>query len=189
MDAELESKLEKANEETEKYMTITAQQSGRIGELQRDVRQGSEAVEEIGQELKGMAQSLSIKDKAIRDLRNKLSKSETIGAATQHVLGYVLRWILIPVVVASLIVIGTGLLTSPLELGDRLMSTAVVAVVAIAVVLETAVWRGAKVDGVRRLTWYVKLRRCRRWVYGVLGTVLLGLTSRFIWEFLPSVVQ
>ena len=186
VEAELKLKLEKTQEEAQKFRSITEQQSSQIGELEKDVREGSATVEELQRELSNTGWSLAERDKVLSELRTRLSKSETEGATTQRGLNYLVKWVLMPVVVVSLLVTGTGLLTTAMGVASPVIATAFVAVVGLAAVLGIADWQGSKVEGVKRMIWYIRLRRWRRWVYGTLGTIFLGLISRFIWHlFLP----
>ena len=148
------------------------------------MREGSATVEELQRELRNAGGSLAERDKVLSELRTRLSKSETEGATTQRGLNYLVRWVLLPVVVVSLLVTGTGLLTTAMGVASPAIATAFMAVVGLAAVWGIADWQGSKVEGVKRMIWYIRLRRWRRWVYGTLGTILLGLISRFIWHLL-----
>ena len=181
-DAELKLRLGETREEAQRLRSITEQQSNEIGELQRNVGRGSATVEKLERELRHSGRSLHGRRKEISELRAKLSKSELDSAATELILDYAFKWVLYPAIVASLIVAGTGWLASALDFASPVTATAVVAVAGLAVVLGVADWRGAKIEDVRRTTWYTRLSKLRRWGYGVLGFIFLSLVGDFVWE-------
>ena len=184
LDAELRSKLERVEQETAEFRSVVAQQSKQIGELQEELRQGSATVQELQEELRTARYSHSHSNEEILELKAKLSESETEGAATQRSVHYLLKWIFLPSVIVFLLTTGTALVASSIQVASPSMMTTLVAVVGLAVVLGLAERQGTRVDGVRRMAWYIGLRRWRRWVYGALGTILLGMASRYIWQFL-----
>ena len=184
LDAELRSKLERVEEETAEFRSVVEQQSKQIGELQEELRREGMTVQEIQEELRAARCSLSHGNEEILELKAKLSESETEGAATRRGVYYLLKWVLLPAMIVFLLTAGTALVTSAIQVASPPMMTALVAAVGLAAVLGLAEWQGTKVDGVRRMAWYIGLRRWRRWVYGAIGTILLGLASRYIWQFL-----
>ena len=68
VEAELKVKLEKTQEEAQTFRSITEQQSSQIGELEKDVREGSATVEELQRELRNAGGSLAERDKVLSEL-------------------------------------------------------------------------------------------------------------------------
>lgn len=189
MDAALRLKVVEKQAEAEGLKALAEQRADQIGELKENMLGSSATVEELQKQLKDAALTISDRDQRLSDLQTQLSKSETSTTVAGQGANYLIKWVVLPAIAAALVVVSAGLLASALEVASAIIVTALVAAVATLVVLGLADWRGSKVRAIECEAWYLRLRRWRRWAYGLLGTLAIGLLTRYIWSLIPVLPQ
>ena len=157
-EANLRAKLEQARDITERYKLQATEQKHQIDLLSRELEQSAK-------------------------LQSTASETEASDGDSNAKLNYLVKWVIAPSAASSISVIPLVIAIFTLNLRLAPVIACIAIVVGVGTVLGLADWRGRSVSGLERLGLYRWIQNSRKWLYGILGTLLVSMVGRVLWEY------
>ena len=158
-EANLRAELEQARDMTERYKLQATEQKHQIDLLSREMERSAK-------------------------LQSATSETEVGDGDSNAKLNYLVKWVIAPSAASSISVILLVIATFVLTLRLAPVIAGIAIVVGVGIVLGLADWRGRSVSGLERLGLYRWIQNSRKWLYGILGALLVSMVGRVLWEYL-----
>ena len=178
------AKINQLLDASEEYRSRTAAQSRDIDVLSKDREQQDETLSSLTQQLE-REELMRLSAEESRDqLRSRLDEAEAEQAVDRDAFNYFSKWVMIPSVTSLVVGLAISVTVLMLDVPEALAIVGITWVLGIAAVLGISDWRGRHVRGLEDVSLYQWIQNMRRWLYGILGTILLSLIARIVWEYL-----
>ena len=183
----LQAQLDEAMTTSEELKLRSAKQEEQIGQISTEKEQQDRALDTLRKELKSENDRKLAEEGRIARLREELYESDSDRKIGDQKLDYLLRWIVLPITTGSIITTLLCTIVFALNLPSAPLIAGAIAVLAISAILGIADWRGRNLEFLDHYEPYQSMRKVRKWLYGILGTVFLSLVARMLWSAIDFV--
>ena len=178
----LQAQLDEAISVTKELKLRSTKQDEQIDQISSERERQGHAQSILRRELKSESDRRLAVEAQTAGLQEKLSKSESDKKIDDARFDYLVRWIIIPIATGSIMTTLLCILVFALDLPSAPLLAGAIAVLGVSIILGIADWRGRNLTFLECFSLYQRMRKMRKWLYGILGTLFLSLFARIIWN-------